>query len=64
MNITGLFVVVSRSSVLTGVRVRVSVQDSWLFHLSVAAGTSAGTVGTDFEQLVGKLFQLDGDPSQ
>ncbi|XP_034537477.1 pleckstrin homology domain-containing family H member 2 [Notolabrus celidotus] len=38
-------------------------KDSWLFHLSVAAGTSVGTVGTDFEQLVGKLFQLDGDPN-
>ncbi|XP_074532607.1 pleckstrin homology domain-containing family H member 2 [Halichoeres trimaculatus] len=38
-------------------------KDAWLFHLSVAAGTSVGTVGTDFEQLVGKLFQLDGDPN-
>ncbi|CAJ1066904.1 pleckstrin homology domain-containing family H member 2 [Xyrichtys novacula] len=38
-------------------------KDSWLFHLSVAAGSSMGSVGTDFEQLVGKLFQLDGDPN-
>ncbi|KAK5605191.1 hypothetical protein CRENBAI_021359 [Crenichthys baileyi] len=38
-------------------------KDSWLFHLSVAAGTLVGTVGTEFEQLVGKLFQLDGDPN-
>uniref|UniRef100_A0A671V739 Pleckstrin homology, MyTH4 and FERM domain containing H2 n=1 Tax=Sparus aurata TaxID=8175 RepID=A0A671V739_SPAAU len=37
-------------------------KDSWLYHLSVAAGTTVGKVGTEFEQLVGKLFQLDGDP--
>uniref|UniRef100_A0AAQ5YG43 Pleckstrin homology domain containing, family H (with MyTH4 domain) member 2 n=1 Tax=Amphiprion ocellaris TaxID=80972 RepID=A0AAQ5YG43_AMPOC len=36
-------------------------KDSWLYHLSVAAGTTVGKVGTEFEQLVGKLFQLDGD---
>ncbi|KAM9847591.1 pleckstrin homology domain-containing family H member 2 [Aulostomus maculatus] len=36
-------------------------KDSWLYHLSVAAGTMVGKVGTEFEQLVGKLFQLDGD---
>ncbi|XP_040906482.1 pleckstrin homology domain-containing family H member 2 [Toxotes jaculatrix] len=38
-------------------------KDSWLYHLSVAAGTTVGKVGTEFEQLVGKLFQLDGDPN-
>uniref|UniRef100_A0A672ZY41 Pleckstrin homology domain containing, family H (with MyTH4 domain) member 2 n=1 Tax=Sphaeramia orbicularis TaxID=375764 RepID=A0A672ZY41_9TELE len=38
-------------------------KDSWLYHLSVAAGTMVGKVGTEFEQLVGKLFQLDGDPN-
>ncbi|KAA8584072.1 hypothetical protein FQN60_015280, partial [Etheostoma spectabile] len=38
-------------------------KDSWLYHLSVAAGTTVGNVGTEFEQLVGKLFQLDGDPN-
>lgn len=38
-------------------------KDSWLYHLSVAAGTTMGKVGTEFEQLVGKLFQLDGDPN-
>lgn len=42
----------------------VVLQDSWLYHLSVAAGSAAGKVGTEFEQLVGKLFQLDGDPSE
>uniref|UniRef100_A0A3B4B1G6 Uncharacterized protein n=1 Tax=Periophthalmus magnuspinnatus TaxID=409849 RepID=A0A3B4B1G6_9GOBI len=39
-------------------------KDAWLYHLSVAAGSMIGKVGTEFEQLVGKLFQLDGDPSQ
>uniref|UniRef100_A0A8C3AVQ5 Pleckstrin homology, MyTH4 and FERM domain containing H2 n=1 Tax=Cyclopterus lumpus TaxID=8103 RepID=A0A8C3AVQ5_CYCLU len=38
-------------------------KDAWLYHLSVAAGTTVGKVGTEFEQLVGKLFQLDGDPN-
>ncbi|XP_047459247.1 pleckstrin homology domain-containing family H member 2 [Mugil cephalus] len=38
-------------------------KESWLYHLSVAAGTTVGKVGTEFEQLVGKLFQLDGDPN-
>lgn len=42
----------------------VGLQESWLYHLSVAAGTTVGKVGTEFEQLVGKLFQLDGDPSE
>ncbi|XP_063047989.1 pleckstrin homology domain-containing family H member 2 [Engraulis encrasicolus] len=35
---------------------------AWLYHLSVAAGASVGQVGTEFEQLVGKLFNVDGDP--
>ncbi|XP_053292949.1 pleckstrin homology domain-containing family H member 2 [Pleuronectes platessa] len=38
-------------------------KDSWLYHLSVAAGTTVGQVGTEFEQLVGKLFHVDGDPN-
>ncbi|XP_023818940.1 pleckstrin homology domain-containing family H member 2 isoform X2 [Oryzias latipes] len=38
-------------------------KESWLYHLSVAAGTTVGKVGTEFEQLVGKLFQEDGDPN-
>lgn len=42
----------------------VVLKDSWLYHLSVAAGTTVGKVGTEFEQLVGKLFQLDGDPGE
>ena len=42
----------------------VGLQESWLYHLSVAAGALLGKVGTEFEQLAGKLFQLDGDPSE
>lgn len=40
------------------------MQESWLYHLSVAAGAAVSKVGTEFEQLVGKLFQLDGDPGK
>ncbi|KAK3573997.1 hypothetical protein QTP86_034367, partial [Hemibagrus guttatus] len=35
---------------------------AWLYHLSVAAGTNVGQVGTEFEQLVGRLLSVDGDP--
>lgn len=56
------FVLFLRVSDITDVNV--PLQDSWLYHLSVAAGTMVGKVGTEFEQLVGKLFQLDGDPSE
>ncbi|XP_048858663.1 pleckstrin homology domain-containing family H member 2 isoform X2 [Brienomyrus brachyistius] len=37
-------------------------KEAWLYHLSVAAGTAGGQVGTEFEQLVGKLLQVEGDP--
>lgn len=30
----------------------------------MAVGTTVGKFGTEFEQLVGKLFQMDGDPSE
>ncbi|XP_066534880.1 pleckstrin homology domain-containing family H member 2 [Hoplias malabaricus] len=36
---------------------------AWLYHLSVAAGARIGQVGTEFEQLVGKLLSVEGDPS-
>ncbi|XP_071081218.1 pleckstrin homology domain-containing family H member 1-like isoform X1 [Haliotis cracherodii] len=38
-------------------------KDSWLYHLTVATGGGAGTVGTDFEQLVSKLMEANGDPN-
>ncbi|XP_016148296.1 pleckstrin homology domain-containing family H member 1-like [Sinocyclocheilus grahami] len=38
-------------------------QDTWLYHLTVAAGSSASLrVGTEYEQLIGKLLDVDGDP--
>uniref|UniRef100_A0A8C7FFR3 Pleckstrin homology, MyTH4 and FERM domain containing H2 n=1 Tax=Oncorhynchus kisutch TaxID=8019 RepID=A0A8C7FFR3_ONCKI len=38
-------------------------KDAWLYHLSVAAGTTLGKVGTEFEQLVGKLLNVEGEPN-
>ncbi|KAG1935917.1 pleckstriny domain-containing family H [Pimephales promelas] len=35
---------------------------AWFYHLSVAAGTTVGQVGTEFEKLVGKLLNMQGDP--
>ncbi|XP_052007697.1 pleckstrin homology domain-containing family H member 2-like [Xyrauchen texanus] len=35
---------------------------AWLYHLCVAAGTAVGQVGTEFEQLVGTLLNVEGDP--
>uniref|UniRef100_A0A8C4FE21 Pleckstrin homology domain containing, family H (with MyTH4 domain) member 1 n=1 Tax=Dicentrarchus labrax TaxID=13489 RepID=A0A8C4FE21_DICLA len=38
-------------------------KDTWLYHLTVAAGSSATfKVGTEYEQLVGKLLDTEGDP--
>ncbi|KAG9336809.1 hypothetical protein JZ751_003157 [Albula glossodonta] len=38
-------------------------KDTWLYHLTVAAGSSASLkVGTEYEQLIGKLLDVDGDP--
>uniref|UniRef100_A0A4W6C131 Pleckstrin homology domain containing, family H (with MyTH4 domain) member 1 n=1 Tax=Lates calcarifer TaxID=8187 RepID=A0A4W6C131_LATCA len=38
-------------------------KDTWLYHLTVAAGSSATfKVGTDYEQLIGKLLDAEGDP--
>nr|XP_015218797.1 PREDICTED: pleckstrin homology domain-containing family H member 2 [Lepisosteus oculatus] len=38
-------------------------KDTWLYHLTVAAGSTVNDVGTEFEQLVGKLLNMEGDPS-
>uniref|UniRef100_A0A672K4K9 Pleckstrin homology domain-containing family H member 1-like n=1 Tax=Sinocyclocheilus grahami TaxID=75366 RepID=A0A672K4K9_SINGR len=39
------------------------ISDTWLYHLTVAAGSSASLrVGTEYEQLIGKLLDVDGDP--
>uniref|UniRef100_A0A672IYS9 Pleckstrin homology domain containing, family H (with MyTH4 domain) member 1 n=1 Tax=Salarias fasciatus TaxID=181472 RepID=A0A672IYS9_SALFA len=38
-------------------------KDTWLYHLTVAAGSSANfKVGTEYEQLIGKLLDAEGDP--
>ncbi|KAM4625731.1 pleckstrin homology domain-containing family H member 1 [Polymixia lowei] len=38
-------------------------KDTWLYHLTVAAGSSANfKVGTESEQLIGKLLDTEGDP--
>ncbi|KAJ7341144.1 hypothetical protein JRQ81_004927 [Phrynocephalus forsythii] len=38
-------------------------KDTWLYHLSVAAGSTNINVGTEFEQLVCKLLNTEGDPT-
>ncbi|KAK9534103.1 hypothetical protein VZT92_009173 [Zoarces viviparus] len=38
-------------------------KDAWLYHLTVAAGSCAYfKVGTEYEQLIGKLLDAEGDP--
>uniref|UniRef100_A0A8C4YEW6 Pleckstrin homology, MyTH4 and FERM domain containing H1 n=1 Tax=Gopherus evgoodei TaxID=1825980 RepID=A0A8C4YEW6_9SAUR len=37
-------------------------KDTWLYHLTVAAGSSSAKVGTAYEQLIGKLLDAEGDP--
>ena len=41
-----------------------SLQDSWLYHLTVATGGGTGTVGTDYEQFIAKLMQVNADASK
>ncbi|XP_071414234.1 pleckstrin homology domain-containing family H member 1 isoform X1 [Pithys albifrons albifrons] len=36
-------------------------KNTWLYHLTVAAGSSNATVGTSYEQLIGKLLDAEGD---
>lgn len=40
-------------------------QDTWLYHLTVAAGNCASlNVATEYEQLIGKLLDVDGEPGE
>lgn len=39
------------------------LQDSWLYHLTVVSG-GIPHVGTQYEQLIQKLMEIDGDPSK
>ncbi|XP_075268999.1 pleckstrin homology domain-containing family H member 2 isoform X3 [Opisthocomus hoazin] len=36
-------------------------KDTWLYHLTVAAGSTSGNVGSEFEQLICKLLNVEGD---
>uniref|UniRef100_A0A5F9CJL0 Pleckstrin homology domain-containing family H member 2 n=1 Tax=Oryctolagus cuniculus TaxID=9986 RepID=A0A5F9CJL0_RABIT len=38
-------------------------KDTWLYHLTVAAGRNNVNVGSEFEQLVCKLLNIEGEPS-
>ncbi|XP_015265646.1 PREDICTED: pleckstrin homology domain-containing family H member 2 [Gekko japonicus] len=38
-------------------------KDTWLYHLTVAAGSTNVNVGTEFEQLVCKLLNIEGEPT-
>ncbi|XP_057599200.1 pleckstrin homology domain-containing family H member 2 [Hippopotamus amphibius kiboko] len=38
-------------------------KDTWLYHLTVAAGSNNVNVGSEFEQLVCKLLTIEGEPS-
>lgn len=41
------------------------LQDTWLYHLAVAAGSSGSfKVGTEYEQLIGQLLDAEGDPGE
>lgn len=47
------------------INARFSTQDTWLYHLTVAAGSCATfKVGTECEQLIGKLLDAEGDPGE
>ncbi|KAJ8308071.1 hypothetical protein KUTeg_012945 [Tegillarca granosa] len=36
-------------------------KETWLYHLTVAAGGGMGNVGTEYEQLIAKVMEIDGD---
>lgn len=38
-------------------------RDNWLYHLTVVSGAGPNS-GTQYEQLVQKLMETDGDPSE
>lgn len=38
-------------------------RDNWLYHLTVVSGAGPNS-GTQYEQLVQKLMETDGDPSK
>lgn len=38
-------------------------RDNWLYHLTIVSG-GGSNAGTQYEQLVQKLMETDGDPSK
>ncbi|XP_068014941.1 pleckstrin homology domain-containing family H member 2 isoform X3 [Melanerpes formicivorus] len=36
-------------------------KDTWLYHLTIAAGSTSVNVGSEFEQLICKLLNMEGD---
>uniref|UniRef100_A0A4W3J765 Pleckstrin homology domain containing, family H (with MyTH4 domain) member 1 n=1 Tax=Callorhinchus milii TaxID=7868 RepID=A0A4W3J765_CALMI len=36
-------------------------KDTWLYHLTAAAGSAHSRVGTEYEQLIGNLLDMDGE---
>ncbi|XP_071963475.1 pleckstrin homology domain-containing family H member 1-like isoform X2 [Antedon mediterranea] len=38
-------------------------KDTWLYHLTVASGSGLGNIGTEYERLIAKLMDVDGDPA-
>jgi pleckstrin homology domain-containing family H len=38
-------------------------RDNWLYHLTVVSGGGPNS-GTQYEQLIQKLMEIDGDPSK
>uniref|UniRef100_A0A670XQQ6 Pleckstrin homology, MyTH4 and FERM domain containing H2 n=1 Tax=Pseudonaja textilis TaxID=8673 RepID=A0A670XQQ6_PSETE len=38
-------------------------KDTWLYYLTIAAGSTNINVGTEFEQLVCKLLNIEGEPT-
>lgn len=47
---------------LTSLLICFDFKDTWLYHLTVAAGSNNVTVGSEFEQLVCKLLNIEGEP--
>ena len=37
-------------------------QDTWLYHLLVASGGGSSDTGTEYERLISKLMDVEGEP--
>lgn len=52
----------NRTSWLTFLLTCSLLKEAWLYHLTVAAGSNNVNVGSEFEQLVCKLLNIEGEP--